>query len=518
MDVEVDEKGLTLADGEDRALDVLFDGRRIFSFWSGRDTRAAGIGRRRFLWPSALHRFLDGRTELQLVDHLTGHEEFRAVVRLGSSAEPIRVQDPQGNPLGLDKSMRLTRLFESRSEEHLAPLLDAVGTALAALEDAGVRPFLAYGTLLGAVREGHLIGHDSDADLAYVSRHDHPVDVIRESFELQRALRRQGFPISRYSGLAFKIIVKESDGSPRGLDVFGGFVRDGVLYLMGEVGAPFELSWIEPRSRVTLEGRDFPAPAVPARLLEAMYGPTWQVPDPAYKFETPQSTQRRLTGWFRGTRVGLDSKWSRVRAGTAAAQRTNVSGFARWVRAQEPDAACVVDIGCGDGRDTLWFARQGVEAWGLDYFPRSFRRAARRAAAQDMSASFDWMNLCELRSVLVTGALLARRPGPRVAMARHVLDASDPTGRDSLLRLARMVTGGAGRLYLQTQSVATPESRALGVRPIPPAAVEELVVSRGGRVVARHDMDESMDASGGSGPGDGPGSSTLSRWVIAWNR
>ena len=36
---------------------------------------------------------------------------------------------------------------------------------------AGVEAFLAYGTLLGAVREGRLLGHDSDADLGYVSRH-----------------------------------------------------------------------------------------------------------------------------------------------------------------------------------------------------------------------------------------------------------------------------------------------------------------------------------------------------------
>lgn len=118
----------------------------------------------------------------------------------------------------------------------------------------------------------------------------------------------------------------------------------------------------------------------------------------------------------------------------------------------------------------------------------------------------------------MTGALLARRPGPRVAMARHVLDATDATGRDSLLRLARMVTGPSGRLYLQTQTVATRPSRALGVRPVAPAAVEKLVAARGGRVVERHDLTEDTDAGSATGPGEGPGPSTLTRWVIAWNR
>ena len=52
----------------------------------------------------------------------------------------------------------------------------------------------------GAVREGRLIGHDSDADLGYVSEHTHPVDVVRESFDLQRSLADMGYSISRYSG------------------------------------------------------------------------------------------------------------------------------------------------------------------------------------------------------------------------------------------------------------------------------------------------------------------------------
>ena len=64
---------------------------------------------------------------------------------------------------------------------------------LGALQKAGIDAFPAYGTLLGAVREGRLIGHDSDADLGYVSEHTHPVDVVRESFRLQRALADMGY-------------------------------------------------------------------------------------------------------------------------------------------------------------------------------------------------------------------------------------------------------------------------------------------------------------------------------------
>jgi hypothetical protein len=226
--VRVTDDGIFVASDRERVVEGRFVVRRIGSFWLQRDTREAG-GEREYPWPDALRRFLDGTTRLSLVDHVDEVELYSSEVSLGSGEERIRVEDAQGNPLGLDKSLRLMRLFESRSPEHVKPLLDSMEAVLTALEAAGVEPFIAYGTLLGAVRDGELIGHDSDADLGYISAHDHPVDVILESFRLQRTLVEQGFAVTRYSGIAFKVLVEESDGTRRGLDVFGGFLRDGML-------------------------------------------------------------------------------------------------------------------------------------------------------------------------------------------------------------------------------------------------------------------------------------------------
>lgn len=512
--VDVNAEGIALRGSQDIPIDVLFDGRRIFSFWLIRDTVRRG-DTLFYAWPVILGRFLDGTTTVSVQDHVNGQELFSAPITLGSGEGPILVEDAQGNPMGLDKSMRLTRLFQSRSAEHLAPLLASIESVVSALRIAGVRPFLAYGTLLGAVREGDFIGHDSDADLGYVSAHDHPVDAILESFRLQRALVALGYAVNRYSGLAFKVIVRESDGSPRGLDVFGGFLRDGQLYLMGEVGHPFRAEWLEPLSEVTLAGRTFPAPAKPEHMLEAMYGPSWQVPDPAYKFETPVSTQRRLNGWFRGTRVGLDSRWARHAQGVDTQVEHGPSSFARWVWDREPDMATVVDVGCGSGRDTLWFARRGVRSWGLDYFSRGLKKAARRAERRDLPATFEWMNLGELRSVLGAGAQLSREPGPRVVVARHVIDATDRAGRENLLRLSKMVLRRSGRLYLQFQVAHTPTSRQLGRRRVNLDAFLEQVSGTGGTVLEQHLLSELEDGAAGA-TSTAPGS-TICRMVITWN-
>ncbi len=516
--VSVSDDGLLLRSpgSDDFPVDVRFDDRRIASFWLRRDTESAGGATKSgvlYRWPAPLHRFLDGTTALTLVDHVSGDELYRAEVTLGSGDGRIRVEDPQGNPLGLDKSNRLSRLFTSRSAAHLEPLLDSIGTVVGALEEAGVRPFLAYGTLLGAVRQGDFIGHDSDADLGYVSESDHPVDASMESFRLQRRLTRMGFEISRYSGLAFKVIVRESDGSPRGLDVFGGFLREGTLYLMGEVGHPFQRDWLEPRTEVTLAGRTFPAPREPERLLEAMYGPGWRVPDPAYKFETPRMVQRRLSGWFRGTRVGLDARWQRVHRAPEP-RADGPSDFVRWVRAREPDVQTAVDVGCGSGRDVMFLARSGVSAHGLDYFPRDFRAAERRATRRDLDASFEWMNLTELRSVLVTGAALSRTPGPRVVLARHVVEATDRNGRENLFRFAKMVTRGSGRLYLQLRATRRGGTGSVDVPRLDLDRLRSQVTALGGRVVEDIGLDAQEQPV--EAPDDRP-TPAIRRWVVTWD-
>ncbi|MDX6324372.1 MAG: hypothetical protein QOK15_726, partial [Nocardioidaceae bacterium] len=252
--LRADDDGLffDLADlRDDVVVDVLFDGRRIWSFWAVRDSEPTADGRH-VPWPFALSRFLDGHTSLSLVEHVSGAQLGSTEAVLGSGEEPILVVDRQGRPLGLDKSLTLSRLFDSRDPEHLAPLLSSIDTVLDALRACGMEAFLAYGTLLGAVREGGLIGHDSDADLGYVSRYDHPADVVAESFRLQRHLVARGLSVTRYSGLAFRVNLREGDGVMRGLDVFGGFMRDGRLYLMGEVGTPFREEWVWPLTTVTL--------------------------------------------------------------------------------------------------------------------------------------------------------------------------------------------------------------------------------------------------------------------------
>jgi SAM-dependent methyltransferase len=495
--VAVDDTGITLSAADEVILDVTFDDRRIWSFWLLRDSEPGRGGTRRISWPGSLRRFLDGESRLGIAEHLSGRVLYDEETRFGSGTGRIAIVNEDGNPLGIDKSGRMAQTFDTRSSEHVAPLLDSIEEVLHALAEAGIEAFPAYGTLLGAVRGGRLIGHDSDADLGYVSRHDHPYQVARESFAIQRRLAAAGYSITRYSGAAFKVDVVEGDGSVRGLDVFGGFLTHGSLYLMGEVGQPFEREWIFPLGTCTLEGRTLPAPADPGRMLAAMYGPRWQVPDPAFHFGTSRATVRRLNGWFRGTRVLRDEWERRYSTRRDRMPRPGPSPLAEYVAEQEGAPGQLVDVGAGRGRDAYWFAQRGWSVTAYDYVPSASRAVQRAAAEEGLDLSVRRLNLLEWRSTFGEATRLAHTAGPRTVVARHVADATTRFGRDSLWRFASMALREGGRLYVEVWTGGG--ERGPRERAVPLARVVEELGRHGADIVHMQELEAPGEPGRGIG-------------------
>ena len=473
----------------DRVYDVLLNERHVWSLQPRRDAR--GSGRRSSApWPKALKRYLRGRAAVALRDHVDGslvaHTEH---VFAGDTSREVTVTDREGHALVLDKWGRLIRPLSAEGGAVIDELMDSVVRLLDTLRDkAHVPAYISYGTLLGAVRNGRLIGHDNDIDLAYVSTHAYPVDVVREGYLVERVLLDEGWTVRRGSGTRLNVRLRLSDGSMRYIDIFTSHWVDGVFYMPSDTGFRLPRETILPLSTVELLGRQVAAPADPEALLAATYGKNWRVPDPSFKYETPRWLSRRLGGWFGGLKSHR-KHWDSFYGAAGARLPTGPSPFARWVAAEYPAEHPLVDLGTGNARDALWFAEAGRTVKAVDYAMGAMKRNERAAKDNGVSVTFDVVNLYDVREVLALGARLARTEAPVDLYVRFTMHALNYLGRRNVLRLASMSLRSGGRLFLEFR---TPRDRA---RPhvfgehtrryLSPGTLASQIEAAGGRVLFR---------------------------------
>ena len=193
-----------------------------------------------------------------------------------------------------------------------------------------------------------------------------------------------------------------------------------------------------------------PAPADTEAMLEASYGPSWRVPDPAFAYHTPRSVKRRFNAWFSSS-MKRRRYWDRVYGGVFGIDiPTDPSGFAQWVLPRLDAGAPVIDVGCGNGRDSLWFAQHGHPTAGLDFSPAALGRVGKAAAEADLPATFAYVNLYDYRSTVTRAALLARDlPAPRTVYARFLLHQLEPDGLANTWSFLDMTLRRGGRAFLE---------------------------------------------------------------------
>ncbi len=490
--IAVDDQGLTLPRSLDGVVGVAFDGRYVWSFRPRRDGRP-GLHGPVVAWPVALRPHLRGRVRLTLSEPGTGEVYVDREVVLGDNDDRrIRLEDQHGHPLAVNKVGNLTRVFAETDDDSRAEILQGTAQVLDDLRDhGGVEAFLNYGCLLGAIREGRMIGTDCDADLCYLSEQTHPADVILESYRLERAMLDRGWPTVRMSGGDFKVVLRLADGRTCYVDVFVAFYVNGVFYQLGNRSGHLPREAVVPTSTVVLEGVRLPAPADPEAMLAFVYGPGWRVPDPSFHFTDPPAGVRRLDGWLRGFRTELPAWNEFFRSPRAADVPKKRSDFAVWAARRIPRGDTLVELGSGTGRDAAFFARRGHPVRAYDVSPDARNRTQRRLRKRS-ATSVRRLMLNETRTVVLTGAEVGLLDGPRHVYARGLLGSVDAEARRNLWRLARMgLHGSGGHLFLEFSATRTgliDPARPRGlVRRLDADDVVAEIEAYGGRVDVRED-------------------------------
>jgi hypothetical protein len=450
----IDRKGIRLSRPYDGPLDVLIAGHRVWSFSTERDAVRSGSG---FFvaWPRPLAELLEGQADVTLVPHNGGEALFAGPIRFGRSSATLELVDDLGNPLSLDKGGRMQRTFDDFADESRAELISAAHRVLVDLtEQCGLDAYLCYGGLLGAARSGRMIGHDSDLDLAFLSKYTHPFDIIQECRRAEQKMARLGWKVVRMSAANFKIWVPLPSGKRAGVDVFGSFHVNDHFHITGSLRGRLDRDAIVPFGKIDLEGVSFPAPADLSRFLEFTYGPGWKVPDPAFHFDHPPANVRRMSQWFRGTRNRLPH-WQEFYKGPHLKVPATPSKFAQWSHERMEPGSPVVELGAGTGRDAVWFVRNGHAVVASDYCAGARAAIAEAAKKAEVRAPYRPINLESLHSSLVAATRIAHEPTPRHIYARGVIDAIAPTGRMGLWRFCAVAGRRGGLTFLEFRTYAS---------------------------------------------------------------
>jgi len=360
-----------------------------------------------------------------------------------------------------------TVTFDNKSEDYKRLLLEGAAELSAIFKDRfGLDLFVAYGVLLGFTRAGDFIGHDDDLDLAYISPLTSKQAIYRQSVEIVEALLALGYQVKLTSYGQYKVF-KRWRRERLKFEIFVGWTEADQAFLYFAIDKGIEAQAFLPVARRDFHGVSLPVPADPERVCEAIYGPDWRTPNPDFTYELNGAKWKPFLFLRSAPNLGY---WNEYYARRKPDEPWSLlpSQFATFV-ANESSPGSLLEVGCGNGRDALFFSSVGHAVRGVDYCETAVGICRERAEGLGLKAEFDTLNLYDIAQV--TAFMAANAAAFDTVYARFFVHAITELGEAELLKLCAQVLKPGGKAHLEFRT--TEDERAQAGRELGPTERED---------------------------------------------
>jgi len=342
--------------------------------------------------------------------------------------------------------------FDKRSATYKSELLQEA-KALSDLfrDEFGIALFVSYGVLLGFTRGDGFIAHDDDFDFAYISAHEDKAEIVAESARIIEKLIDSGFEINEASFGQYKVwkrttgLVSRSHWALFKFEIFVGWRENQNAFLYFGIDQPVPVDVFLPLRRQDFLGVTLAVPNKPEAICEAIYGKNWRIPDPGFRYSLSRAQWARFSFLFTSQNRLY---WEAYYRGKHKKQPWSVlpSQFAAFI-ANEIKPCRLLEVGCGNGRDSLFFSSAGFEVVAADYSAAAVELCRTRSEESGMKLEVVKLNVYNLSQVI--RFIAQSSTAFDTVYARFFLHAISQIGERNFWRLSANVLKPAGKCCVE---------------------------------------------------------------------
>lgn len=311
---------------------------------------------------------------------------------------------------------------------------DNLIVAYRVLSSLKISVWLSCGTLLGYYRENDLLLHDTDVDLGLWDTEYTP--------NIRKAMLAAGFTLWKTFGTVGDGYEESYHRNGTKLDLFYHVRKPTQTYMAVTARDTFGRYTLRKRyifepfslQPVKFLNQRFLVPENPGYVVRQQYGDNWQTPIKVWNYgDDPTNIDRTADASY------WDKYYKTMQAPEAP------SDFANTCKAACTAQSRILELGCGNGRDSVFLATSGGKVTACD----QAKIPIARLATQHPNINWVWADITHLPNTIPAHAY-------DIIYSRFVLHSLNDIGERRLLYAAHYHLAPGGRLFIEARTTQDP--------------------------------------------------------------